>query len=173
MSKIKILFVLLLTIFITVPLFIFFNSFLYEVKFYILTILGVGIYLLFKLYKVKNDELGIGKSNILTSLKRNIPIIILMILICISLKLCGLARYNPNENLLFYIFYIFISCPIQEFLYRGIFRYFEINLIKNRITVILLSSFCYSFVHIIYKDLLTCIITFIMGCIWLYALSKR
>ena len=82
-----------------------------------------------------------------------------------------LDKYNPNETILFYIFYIFISCPIQEFLYRGVFGYFDMNSKYNYLWLIL-SSLCYSFVHIIYKDILTCVLTFIIGIIW-YILYKK
>ena len=113
---------------------IYFHNYLYNMKFYILTIVRILIYVLLKIF--------------------------------------NLDKYNSDETIYFYLFYIFISCPIQEFLYRGIFGYFEKNLIKNKYIILLISSILYSFVHIIYKDYLTCILTFIFGMV-LYLLYRK
>ena len=98
-------------------------------------------------------------------------LIVISIIIIIAFKLLHIDKYNPNETLLFYIFYVFISCPAQEFLYRGIFGYFDTNSKYNYLWLVL-SSLCYSFVHIIYRDILTCALTFIIGIIW-YMLYKK
>lgn len=168
----KVLLFLILALYIILPIIIFYNETLFKYKFYILTIVGTLIYIGLRISKVTNKELGIKKTNILNSLKRNIPIIIIFIIIIIIFKLFSLAKYTPNETIFFYLFYIFISCPLQEFLYRGVFGCFENNIIKNKYIIIFLSSFCYSFVHIIYHDLLTIVLTFIFG-IFLYLLYRR
>ncbi len=170
--KNKLLFLIILIIYILLPIIILINNYLFEYKFYILTLVGISIYLLFKINKIPNKLIGIKKENILLSIKRNIPIVILSIIIIIILKIFNINKYNPTETIYFYLFYIFISCPIQEFLYRGIFGYFEKNIINNKYIIILLSSFLYSFVHIIYRDILTCILTFIFGII-LYLIYRK
>ena len=170
--KNKLLFIFTLILYIILPILILFNTTLFKYKFYILTIVGLLVYILFRTNKVSNKELGISKSNIVKSLKRNIPIILIFIITVIIFRLFNLNKYNPTETIYFYLFYIFISCPIQEFLYRGIFGYFEKNLIKNKYIILLISSIMYSFVHIIYKDYLTCILTFIFGII-LYLLYRK
>ena len=153
-EKQTIIHIYILIIYILLPILIFYNAALFKYKFYILTIAGLLIYILLKVNNINNKDLGIRKKNILKSLKRNIPMILLFIIIIIIFKLFNLNKYTPTETIFFYLFYIFLSCPIQEFLYRGIFGYFENTLIKNKYVVLLLSSFCYSFVHIIYKDIL-------------------
>ena len=75
------------------------------------------------------------------------------------------------ETIYFYLFYIFVSCPLQEFLYRGVFGYFD-KVYNNKYLFLILSSFCYSFVHIIYKDILTCALTFLIGIVW-YLLYRK
>lgn len=172
MKKTKFLFGLLLTIFILIPIIICFNPLLFKYKFFLLTIIGFIIYFVFRVMDVPNESLGIDKNNILKSIKRNIPIIIIFIIIILIAKLFEINRFVPTEGFLFYIFYVFLSCPIQEFLYRSTFVYFDQNLIKNKLLALLLSSFCYSFVHIIYRDVLTCILTFLMGIIW-YQLYEK
>ena len=169
--KNKILFITLIILYILIPILISLYSNLYEIKFYILTFLGLIIYILMKFLKIKNEDIGIN-NNVLKSIKINITLIIIFSLLIIIIRLIGINKYNPNENICFYIFYIFISCPIQEFLYRGVFGYFEKHLIKNKYFITVLSSLLYSFVHIIYKDFLPCILTFIIGLIW-YTLYRK
>ena len=169
--KYRTLLIIILTTYFSVPIIIMFNNYLYKNKFYILTIIGALIYLLMKLFKVSDKELGFSKKNMLISIKRNVPLILIMIIIIVVLKALHFDKYVPNESISFYIFYIFISCPIQEFLYRGVFGYFN-NKSKNDILWIILSSLCYSYIHIIYKDIVTCILTFIIGIVW-YILYKK
>ena len=169
--KSKILLSSILSIYIFLPILILFNNDLYDIKFYLLTGIGLGIFLLMKVFNISNKELGITKQNLWKSIKRNLILIALCVIIILILKLLHVDKYNPNETLYFYIFYIFISCPIQEFLYRGVFGYFDINSKYNYLWIIL-SSLCYSFVHIIYKDVLTCVLTFIIGIIW-YIIYKK
>ena len=169
--KNKLLLSIILIIYTLFPILIFFNDYLFKIKFYILTILGLVIFLIMKLFKVSNKELGISKDNLLKSIKRNILFIIGCIFIIIIFKVFHMDRYNSDETIYFYIFYILISCPLQEFLYRGVFGYFE-KIIGNKYLWLIISSFCYSFVHIIYKDLLTCVLTFIIGIVW-YLLYRK
>ena len=169
--KNKVLLAIILLIYIVTPVVIFFNEYLYNIKFYILTGIGLLIFILMKLFGVKNKDLGITKENLARSIKRNLILIAISIMVVIVLKLLHVGKYNPTETLLFYLFYIFVSCPIQEFLYRGVFGYFDLNSKYNYLWIIL-SSLCYSLVHIIYKDYLTCILTFILGII-LYIFYKK
>lgn len=153
------------------PILIWRFQFLFNIKFYLLTIIGVLIFILLKIFKVPNEYLGFTKNNCIKSLKRNFPFIIICIILVIIVKLLPYNRFIPNETTLFYIFYIFISCPRQEFLYRGVFGYFE-KIKGHKWLWLITSSICYAFVHIIYKDYLTCIITFIIGLIW-YQLYRK
>lgn len=169
--KNKMLLACILIIYILVPILILFNSYLYEIKFYLLTGIGLIIFLLMKLFKINNKELGLTKNNLFKSIKRNLILIVLCIMIIFVFKMLHMDKYNSNETVLFYIFYIFISCPIQEFLYRGVFGYFDMNSKYNYLWIVI-SSLCYSFVHIIYRDILTCVLTFIIGIIW-YIFYKK
>lgn len=166
-----ILLLIILIIYISIPLCVFFSSNLFNVKFFILTIIGILIFGLMKLFKVPNSYLGITKANSIISIKRNMLLIIIFIIVIIVAKLFSFNRYVPNETLLFYIFYILISCPIQELLYRGVFGYFE-KVMNFKWLWAIISSICYAFIHIIYKDYLTCFITFIIGIIW-YLLYRK
>ena len=169
--KNKFLLIFIVVLYIVIPILILNNKFLYDIKFYLLTVIGLIVFLFMKLYKVSNKELGITKNNYYSSIKRNFVLILICLIAIIILKLFHIDKYNPNETIVFYIFYILISCPMQEFLYRGVFGYFDINSKYNYLWIVL-SSFCYSFMHIIYKDILTCVLTFFVGVIW-YLLYKK
>ena len=118
--KNKLLLSIILIIYILVPIIILFSDYLYEIKFYLLTGIGLAIFILMKLFKVSNEELGITNKNIWKSIKRYLILIIISAMFILIFKLLHIDKYNPDETLLFYIFYIFVSCPIQEFLYRGV-----------------------------------------------------
>ena len=169
--KNKVVLLSILAIYILLPMLILFNNYLYDIKFYLLTGVGLGIFFLMKIFNISNKELGITKQNLWKSIKRNLILIVLCVIFILILKLLHVDKYNPNETLYFYIFYIFVSCPIQEFLYRGVFGYFDMNSKYNYLWI-LLSSLCYSYVHIIYKDILTCVLTFIIVIIW-YMFYKK
>lgn len=160
--KNKKIFIIINLLYILIPLLILIFPILFKYKFYILLIFGILIYFIARKSGIKNKDLGIQKKNITKSLLSNLPICVVSIIIIFLMKILGLNKFTPNETLYFYLFYIFVSCPLQEFLYRGLFGYFD----NGKNSILLLSSFMYSFVHIIYKDITTIILTFIIGIIW-------
>ena len=169
--KNKLLLTIVLLIYILCPILILFDNYLYEIKFYILTGIGIFIFILMKIFKISNKDLGITKENLSRSIKRNLILIVLSIIIIVIFKILHLDKYNPTETIYFFFFFLLVSCPIQEFLYRGVFGYFE-KTWNNKYLWLILSSICYSFVHIIYKDPLTCLLTFMIGIIW-YLLYRK
>ena len=166
--KRKELFIIINLIYILIPFLILIFPVLFQYKFYILTILGLLIYFILRKFGIKNEELGIKRENIVNSILNNLPICVVSIIIIFLIKILGFDKFTPNETMYFYVFYIFVSCPLQEFLYRGIFGYFD----NGKNYILFLSSFMYSFVHIIYKDIITIILTFIIGIIWFWVYRK-
>jgi uncharacterized protein len=67
----------------------------------------------------------------------------------------------------FFLFYIFISSPAQEFLYRSIvFAELAASPIRNTTATVLISALNFSLLHLLYHDVLTLFVTFIMGSVW-------
>ena len=95
--KNKVLLSSILAIYILLPILILFNNYLYDIKFYLLTGIGLGIFLLMKIFNISNKELGITKQNLWKSIKRNFILIVLSIIIIFILKLFHIDKYNPNE----------------------------------------------------------------------------
>ena len=166
--KNKKIFIIINTLYVIVPLLILIFPHLFKYKFYILVTFGILIYFWLRKNNISNEDLGITNRNITNSLISNLPIIIISISIITLMKFLNINKFVPSETIYFYLFYIFISCPIQEFLYRSFYGYFD----DGKYNIMLLSSSMYAFVHIIYKDILTVILTFIIGLIW-YNLYRK
>lgn len=62
MKKDKILFCLILIIFILIPVIIYFSPLLFKYKFFLLTIIGLVIYFVLRIVGVSNETLGISKK---------------------------------------------------------------------------------------------------------------
>ncbi len=64
-------------------------------------------------------------------------------------------------------FYLIVSSPLQEFLFRGfLFAEMRASGIRSAWVLVLLSAFTFSFVHIIYGDWKTLFLTFGIGILW-------
>ena len=101
-----------------------------------------------------------------------LPITLLLALLGLILWISDYSRIEVNESWFFFLFYILISSPVQEFLYRGALGAFIQKLTDNYIVRMLITSVLYSFVHIIYRDVLTILLTFVIGLIWFRIYDK-
>jgi len=93
------------------------------------------------------------------------------LILALSLLLCwsgGLIR-EPSipEWQWFFPFYVLVSAPSQEFIYRGFF-FAEMSetWVDTAVGRVIVSSVLYSFLHIIYFDLLLLGVTLVIGVIW-------
>ena len=64
MLKNGMFYILLFSIYLLLPFFIFINVISFDFKFYALTIGGVLVFLLMKWYGCKNEDMGISQKNI-------------------------------------------------------------------------------------------------------------
>ena len=120
-----------------------------------------------------NSEMGITLKETKSSIKHVIHITVFLLIAAIILFFTGKGqRFQPNETAVFYFFYLFISSPVQEFLYRGALKKMLDYLGASETLKLILSTAAYSFVHIIYRDPLTLFLTFIIGLIWYKCYSK-
>lgn len=113
-------------------------------------------------------ELGIRADNLGKSLMVNIVLTLLFS------ALLGLLFYfelipGPFYPALtvFFPFYLLLSSPMQEFLFRGfVFAEMRAAGVRSAWMLILFSAFSFSFIHIIYGDWLTLALTFGIGLLW-------
>lgn len=157
---------LIFTFYIVIPFLSLTNPLFFKNKFIILTIIGILIYILLRLLGFNNGSLGIKSAKAIQSIRDISLVTFILIVIGIILSSFKISRFQPSEILSFYLFYIFISSPIQEFLYRGALTSIlqQINFRKS--SIILISSILYSLAHLGYKDFITCILTFLIGLLW-------
>jgi membrane protease YdiL (CAAX protease family) len=88
------------------------------------------------------------------------------ILIAIVLASDLRHRAFTPAHLAFYVFFVFVSAPAQEFLYRG-FLFAELRAIAiPPKAIVILSATLFAFMHIIYRDLATVALTLAVGLIW-------
>ena len=114
--------------------------------------------------KLDWSGLGFRRDTLKRSLLWNCGITLLFLAILFYLHSGGLiikdtAPFWP----IFYIFYILVLSPVQEFFFRSIL-FAECP--GSPWFIILLSSFSFCFLHIIYRCPLTMLITLLMGIVW-------
>ena len=104
---------LVFTFYITIPFLLLINLLFFKNKFIILTIGGILIYTILRLLDFNNSSLGIKPIKTKQSIRDVSAITLILIVIGIILSSFKISRFQPSETLSFYLFYIFISSPIQ------------------------------------------------------------
>lgn len=137
-------------------------------RFYILTLITglLGFYAYWNQYQP--DSMGLTLTGLVPSLKINICLTIAVLAVISTAYYYDLFRTIPfRQSVLFGLFYVLISCPAQEFAYRGfLFEHLKRMGVENIVLIVLITSFLYAFMHIIYRDWLTVSLTFIIGLAW-------
>lgn len=113
-------------------------------------------------------ELGFRSDTLLASLTWNIGLSLVLAAALFALYFGDLIRQPtvPNWNL-FYVFYILVSSPAQEFLFRSlIFTEMRAAGITSGLIQVLLSAVTFCSVHVVYHDALTLVVTLTIGLIW-------
>lgn len=158
---------MIICIYCGIPIFILLGLLSFDYKFYYLTFGAILVYAVMRVLGFDNSEMGITFKETRSSIKHVIPITVALLVAAIILFFTGRGqRFQPNETVMFYFFYLFISSPVQEFLYRGALKRMLDYLGASETSKMILSTASYSFVHTIYHDPLTLLLTFIIGLIW-------
>ena len=113
-------------------------------------------------------ELGFRTDTLKGSLILNLIVTALLVIFMVWAFKDGLIRAPviPSWGL-FFAYYLFISSPSQEFLFRGnLFALMERAGVKGAASQITVSAVTYSFLHVFYHDAITLAATFIMGLVW-------
>lgn len=136
-------------------------------RFYILILASIAILAVTRIYKFSAVELGFTQQNFRSSLSAiALPTLISAALMLIYYMMQGPRIDNSAYQWPFYLFFVAVSSPLQEFLYRGfLFGIFA----RAKLAIwlqILLSTLLYSFVHLIYQDVPTLLFTLIIGLFW-------
>ena len=137
-------------------------------RFKILIIMTVVMicYMILRRHTLK--EMGFRTDTLKGSLISNAGLsAILIASMYIALAANLIRRPTVPDWKYFYFFYVFISSPAQEFLFRStIFAELNRAKIMPPFFQVLLSALTYCFVHIFYNDPLTLGVTLLMGLLW-------
>jgi membrane protease YdiL (CAAX protease family) len=141
-------------------------------RFITLVIVGLLIILSAFLRRVSLSETGFNQHNLIPALKNILPItLICTVLSILYYHFYGARIDNSGIPIYFYAFYILLSAPLQEFLYRSYIFYIlsEVNLSRY---FLIISAVLYALAHVIYNDIPTVILSLIIGIYWAYHYTR-
>ncbi len=146
----------------------------FQYRFVYLTLMGAFVGLLAYRRGYTLEELGLKGGNIRLDIALNGLLVLVFLSFFSVAYFAGMfGRKFIPESAFFYIFYVLISCPVQEFLYRS---YFFALLQKSKCSemhcVVLCSAIAFSFLHTIYHDVVTLVAVFAAGIAWAFIYAK-
>jgi hypothetical protein len=122
---------------------------------------------------IEGRELGLRKDNFGRSMFWSSLVTIAFIVVLFIIYKTGAIRPKYSETAIFYLFYVFLSAPLQEFVFRSLmFHELKIYFKKDWFRV-LLSAVIFSFAHYMYRDLSVMLLTFAAGLLWGYVYLKK
>ncbi len=141
-------------------------------RFITLGIVGLLIILSSILKKAPLYEVGFNQNNLIPALKNIFPItVICTISSILYYHFYGARIDNSGIPVYFYVFYMLVSAPLQEFLYRSYIFYIlsEVNLSRY---FLIISAVLYALAHVIYNDIPTVVMSLIIGIYWAYHYTR-
>ena len=159
-------------VYLTLPILICIGIIPWSMKFAALVVGAVMMYIVMRILGHTHSDIGITRQRTIYSLKTVLPITIILIIAAGLFLLLGKPRFSPAEGIGFYVFYILISCPAQELLFRGILSRILQELRLHRVLELGVAAALFGYVHIIYGDILTVVIMGIVGLFWYRAYQR-
>ena len=136
----------------------------FAVMFCILTVMVSYVWL----RKFRWSDLGFRRDTLKQSLMWNLGMSLLFLSLLYLLHNAGLiGKATIHFWPLFFVFYILILTPAQEFFFRS-FLFAEMGNFRHRWhwSIVAMSSLSFCFLHIIYQNPMMMLVTFFMGLIW-------
>jgi uncharacterized protein len=150
------------------PLLILFGAVPFGSRFPLLLITSVVVFA-YVIWKGDSlSALGLRTDTFKRSLVYNSFVTLLGLMAIAILHWLGLIRAPAIPQWRgFFIFYVLISCPAQEFLFRSaMFAEMGRAGIDDRVWQVAISSFAYCFLHVIYRDAITLVVSLLIGIAW-------
>lgn len=119
-----------------------------------------------------NESLGLTTKKARQSIRDIAPMTIVLILLALVFLLAQGSRFSPSETWQFYLFYVLISAPAQELLFRGALSHMLQAFSLPRALELAVASLAFGYVHFIYRDPLTVIVMTVVGFFWYRAYQK-
>ncbi len=143
----------------------------FEYRHVIIFLLGV-ILIAYAIDKgIKPSDLGLRTDNLRQSLVLNLFFslsALTLVFVCYKLDLLHTNSYDGSW--LFYIYYILISAPLQEYIFRSL-MFYELGIFFNsKLVKIILSALLFAFAHAMYHSWQVLGVTLVMGLAlgWVY-----
>lgn len=133
---------------------------------------AVMMYIVMRILGNTHSDIGITRQHTIYSLRTVLPITIVLIIAAGLFLLLEKPRFSPTEGIGFYVFYILISCPAQELLFRGILSRMLQELRLHRVLELGVAAALFGYAHIIYGDMLTVVVMSIVGLFWYRAYQR-
>ncbi len=140
----------------------------FEFRYHVLIIVALLILIFETTRKIPIQKFGFRKDNLLLSLKVNIIASLLLLGLILLIKIFCFD-ISSSVHASFFIFYVFIGVPIQEYLFRSVVFYemYRMRISKQSLRIIL-SAMIFAFPHLVYLNIYFILIVVIMGIIWGY-----
>jgi uncharacterized protein len=159
--------IIIFVFYILLPIAILLNIIPFNLRFITLSSVAILLFLIRPSTDTKNIDLGITSQKLGESVVGAIPITLFLALPILVLSAINEPRYdNSSLSILFYVFYVLISCPFQEFAYRGYLLHATEIIGLGKWARIAIAAVLYSFVHIIYRDGYILVFTLMAGIAW-------
>ncbi len=144
----------------------FFSHFRGFMAFFVCWAIAAAIYA--RVSGLSFPQMGFTREKLFRSLVLNLLIMAVAMTVIVALAAPRLLL-DPKlpRSIWFPLFYIFLSCPSQEFLYRGLlFPLMERGGIRHAVLLVIVSAAAYSFLHILFLKPLIVPLTFAIGIAW-------
>jgi CAAX protease family protein len=158
----------LVLVYLVPPLLILFRVVPFAFRFHLLLISALIVLAYVILMGDSASKLGFRADTLKRSTEYNLGVTLLALMAIAALHFLGLIRAPTIPQWRwFFVFYVLLSCPAQEFLFRSaLFAEMDRSGVVSRFWQISISSLAYCFLHVIYRDSITLGVTFLMGVIW-------
>ena len=153
-------------VYLTLPILICIGIIPWNMKFVALIVGVVAMYIVMRILGNTHSDIGITRQRTIYSLKTVLPITIVLLIAAGLFLLLEKPRFSPTEGIGFYVFYILISCPAQELLFRGILSRMLQELRLHQALELGVAAALFGYVHIIYGAMLTVVVMGIVGLFW-------
>jgi hypothetical protein len=140
----------------------------YSLRFWLLMILSFAMVFYAVWRQFSLADLGIRTDNLRPALKWNMLFTTLLVAAMAIAYSNGFVRFEGQNQLnWFFLFYIVLSSPAQEFIYRSlIFAELKHHRFASPVAIVILSALNFSYLHVFYNDWITLLVTLFMGVIW-------
>ncbi|MCK5832874.1 CPBP family intramembrane metalloprotease [bacterium] len=167
-TKSKITLIALTILIVSVPSMIACGFIPFAYRFWLFSFIAVFLVLICFTQGIGIKKLGLRFDNLRQSLIWNTIALLLVLAFIFAIFAENIFQRQEKEFFNhFYLIYVLLIVPVQEFIFRGfVFAELDKAGIKGQAAQIIISAILFSYVHIIYRNPIFLVATFLLGIIW-------